>query len=31
MYTLGQFARTLRAGAVDIVLLDLGRVGGVTP
>jgi L-alanine-DL-glutamate epimerase-like enolase superfamily enzyme len=31
LYTLDQFARTLRAGAVDIALLDLGRVGGVTP
>lgn len=31
LYTLHQFRHTLEAGAVDVLILDLFRVGGITP
>lgn len=31
LYTLDQFRRTLEARAVDVLILDLFRVGGITP
>ena len=31
LYTLAQFRHTLEARAVDVLILDLFRVGGITP
>lgn len=31
LYTLDQFQKTFNARAVDIAIIDLGRVGGITP